>query len=151
MSNFGYSVMDFGAVGDGVTDDTAAIQAAIDFAAARGGGKILFPYTKGGYRIASSAVEEVDGKPVRAQLVIPAGDANIQLEGEMPCRMLTDYVIRSPEYIKHHFIPTTFGTLKTTIRDFSPIGMLPRSMILRRVRGRFWRRPKETLPRDASV
>lgn len=112
MSSFGINVFDFGAKGDGITDDTAAIQEAINFAAERGGGKILFPYTKGGYRIASPGIEEVDGKLVRAQLVIPVGNANIQLYGEMPCRLLTDYVIRSPEYIKYHFMPTTFGTLQ---------------------------------------
>lgn len=38
-----WNVMDFGAVGDGVADDTAAIQAAIAACAARGGGAVYFP------------------------------------------------------------------------------------------------------------
>lgn len=45
------NVWDFGAVGDGTTDDTAAIQAAIDAAEAVGGGQVHFP--AGLYRIES--------------------------------------------------------------------------------------------------
>ena len=47
MSNFGINVFDFGAKGDGIADDTAAIQAAIDHAAAQGGGTVLL--AKGDY------------------------------------------------------------------------------------------------------
>ena len=108
MTGFGINVLDFGAKGDGIADDSAAIQAAINFAAGRGGGRILFPYTKGGYRVASPAVEEYEGKPLRAQLMIPPGSANIMLEGEMPCRMLNSYQVRPPESVAQNFEPTRF-------------------------------------------
>ena len=48
------SVKDFGAVGDGVTDDTAAIQGAIDFANSEGGKRVWFPSAT--YRISAALV-----------------------------------------------------------------------------------------------
>jgi len=47
-----YNVKGYGAVGDGVTDDAAAIQAAIDAASAAGGGIVFLP--QGTYKITSS-------------------------------------------------------------------------------------------------
>ncbi|WP_415860942.1 M10 family metallopeptidase C-terminal domain-containing protein [Azotobacter vinelandii] len=53
-----YNVKDFGALGDGVSDDTAAIQAAIDAAYAAGGGTVYLP--AGEYRV-SGGEEPSDG------------------------------------------------------------------------------------------
>ena len=120
MSTFGINVMDFGAVGDGIADDTQAIQNAINYASERGGGRILFPYTPGGYRIASPGIEEYKGRKVRSQLVIPPDNqANIFLEGEMPCRFLNAYIVR-PMDCAEIFTPTRFGTLRSdNVRLFS--------------------------------
>ena len=50
------SVTDFGAVGDGVTDDSTAIQAAINYAATLGAGSVYFPYSANGYYIATTLI-----------------------------------------------------------------------------------------------
>ena len=110
MSAFGFNVFDFGARGDGKTDDTAAIHRAIDFCAKRGGGRICFPYTPTGYRIAAPGVEEYKGKPVRAQIIIPPGNHNILLEGEMPCRLLNAYQVRPMSATS--FTPPVFGGIR---------------------------------------
>ena len=87
------NVLDYGAKGDGVHDDTQAIQAAINAVAARGGGKVFFPYMRKGYLLASPAHETVGGKPCRSQLYIPPTRLNIQLEGEMPCLLMQAYTV----------------------------------------------------------
>jgi len=46
-----YNVCAYGARGDGTTDDTTAIQNAIDAAAAAGGGVVVFPYPTNYYRV----------------------------------------------------------------------------------------------------
>ena len=118
MASFGYSVFEFGAVGDGVADDTAAIQNGINFLAERGGGKLFFPYTKEGYRIASPGIEEIDGRPLRSQLYIPRGIHNIQLEGEMPCKLLYSYQVRPKD--DGYNDPTKFGGQhRVNVRIFS--------------------------------
>lgn len=49
------SVVDFGAKGDGVTDDTAAIQAAVDYVTTNNGSAVFFPLAKGQrYKITST-------------------------------------------------------------------------------------------------
>lgn len=66
-----FNVKDFGAVGDGITDDTAAIQAAIDAANAAGGGEVYLPE---GTWIVSN-----DGDPAHGCLMMKS---NVQLNGD---------------------------------------------------------------------
>jgi hypothetical protein len=103
------NIIEAGAKGDGVTDDTDAIQEAINRVCARGGGKLFFPFTPRGYRIARPAREEIDGHRCRGQLYIPFRAnlrANIHFEGEMPCKLLYSYMVRrqnNPALPNTHF------------------------------------------------
>lgn len=80
-----FYVTDYGATGNGVTDDTAAIQATIDAAEAAGGGVVYFPR---GVYIVGGALQ--DGARSNAQILLPildtATDAQvtIHLLGESP-------------------------------------------------------------------
>ncbi len=58
-----YNIKDFGAVGDGRTDDTLAIQSALAFIGSRGGGSLTFP--EGDYQVGNS--------PGYKGIVLPSG------------------------------------------------------------------------------
>jgi hypothetical protein len=80
------SVKDFGAVGDGVADDTAAIQAAINYIGAAGGGMVLLP--KGVYNTSSTLTIDYDGVELIGQgglgngFPLVSGSAGVVGEGQ---------------------------------------------------------------------
>lgn len=64
-----YNVESYGAVHDGVTDDTVAIQTAINAACAGGGGVVYFPISI--YIIAGALQNNIGGVNYKSQLYIP--------------------------------------------------------------------------------
>jgi len=72
-----FDVRMFGAKGDGVTDDTAAVQAAVDAAVSLGGGTVYVP--AGRYMIFAHAPETVSSNYLRDEGGIALGD-NITLQ-----------------------------------------------------------------------
>jgi len=80
------SVQDFGAVGDGVTDDTTAIQNAIDYATSINGGLIYFPaatYVAGMLTIAGDNITLMGyGATLKnTRFTFTSASSNIKLEG----------------------------------------------------------------------
>jgi hypothetical protein len=63
----GFNVRQFGATGDGATDDAAAIKAAVAVAIALGGGEIYLPSSSACYKIGSSIVMDLSAVSTRFQ------------------------------------------------------------------------------------
>jgi hypothetical protein len=91
-----YNVKKFGARGDNKTDDTKAIQSAINKAVSNGGGIVYFP--AGIYVIAGSVRDSADNGICHSQLYIPFSDIehsrNITFQGES-----------APEYEAQGLVP----------------------------------------------
>lgn len=108
------SVKQFGAVGDGVTDDTAAIQAAIDATAAAGGGKVFIP--AGVYIISASITLKanvlVEGE-FGGTMIEMADDANLNgmfvSSGPIPFFGLRDMILNGNRSGQSGFPGTSVG------------------------------------------
>ena len=108
----GYDVRDFGAKGDGGTDDTAAVQRALDRAASDGGGIVRVP--PGIYRISSLSL----GWNVRLELAGGVADAAAGFTEETAKRMMdpsVSAIIRSsrlvnPKIFLYNLTPPAYIT-----------------------------------------
>jgi polygalacturonase len=79
-----FNVMDYGAAGDGQTDDTAHLQAAIDACAAADGGTILLPAGK-------SFVSNF--------LIVKSNNTRVQIAGNLLCQVYGKYTDASKSLI----------------------------------------------------
>lgn len=115
------NVLDYGAVGDGVANDTAAIQAALTYA-----GSLIIPDTLFpgyGYEVKGGATVYLPAGNYKttASLVIPR---NVSVVGAGKYSTLitstaTDYIIKSTDVVT---ASGTYNKVGTTFRDFSVVG-----------------------------
>ncbi len=79
-----YNVKDFGAVGDGATDDTIAFKSAVAFIAAQNGGTLLVP--QGDFLI-SSPITLVSGINIQGVSSLPTGASTNNVVPKSPTRL----------------------------------------------------------------
>jgi hypothetical protein len=95
-----YNVEDYGAVHDGVTDDTVAIQAAINAAHAAKGGVVYIP--NGIYLIAGALQTDIGGTNPNSQIYIP--DSLLNSEDKVCIEIMG-------ETFAHNFVSFSLGNL----------------------------------------
>lgn len=114
-----YNVEDYGAKHDGNTDDTAAIQAAINACYAAGGGTVFFP--NGIYVLSGALQTNVNGLNYNSQLYIPyygGGAGGPQNRGRVSILLLGESVpvLMQSCGISTAYTPNTGVILKSTIQ-----------------------------------
>jgi hypothetical protein len=90
-----FDLRDFGAVGDGTTDDAPAVQAALDALAAAGGGTLHVP--AGRYVIASQVVKDFTGLSAEVTIEGVASATTVNSQGS-PTEMATGLGLASEFY-----------------------------------------------------
>lgn len=91
-----YNVREYGAKGDGVTDDTHAIQSLLDYVMDHGGGTVYFP--NGHYRLATIQ----DNYQVKAHLIIKPKTSGSNVRDYVMIRLLGENCVVTPcSYASH--------------------------------------------------
>lgn len=124
-----FNVMAYGATGNGSTDDTTAVQAAIDAAATAGGGVVYFPR---GVYVIGGALQDTSRS--NAQLLFPRLDyvdteqVTIELRGEFAPPPIMSVVGSAPIPDGHSIIKGTLntasGTAPSLIGAWGPSGTI---------------------------
>lgn len=105
------SVKDFGAVGDGITDDTSAIQAAITYGGSVGGADIYFP--TGTYKVTSTLN--------MAQLVRLIGTSKLQ-GGSSQLVSTASSIFSSTQYIYFDLLNMNIKGVQNNTQEFLTVG-----------------------------